>query len=386
VRDAGLPGRPLSAAVCEEVRALARAGVSVSESARRVGCSSKSVYRVLRRGGGIAPGVRRRSLRALTVVEREEISRGLRAELSFRQIALVLGRSVSTVAREVAANRGRERYRAVAAQRRALRMAARPKQAKLAMNGVLAVLVEEKLLLFWSPQQISAWLRLEFPHDPGMQVSHETIYQSLYVQGRGALRRELAACLRDGRAYRRLQGSRRRGGAPIDGRILISERPADVADRAVPGHWEGDLIVGKNAASQIGTLVERQTRYVQLVALPDGKSGEQVAAALTRQVQTLPASLRRTLTWDQGSEMAQHAQFTIATDVKVYFCDPHSPWQRGTNENTNRLLRQWFRKGTDLSHYTQDHLNTIADLLNNRPRQTLGWMTPSAAFNELVSQ
>jgi IS30 family transposase len=244
--------------------------------------------------------------------------------------------------------------------------------------------VEEGLEQRWSPQQIVLRLGHAFPHDAGMRISHETIYQSLYVQGRGALRKELTASLRSGRTHRAARGARSAAGR-ITGMVMISERPAEAADRAVPGHWEGDLILGKAGRSQIGTLVERSTRFVQLLWLPDGRTAEVVADAIADKIGTVPAALRRTLTWDQGSEMAQHAAFTIRTGVQVYFCDPHSPWQRGSNENTNGLLRQYFPKGTDLSSVTQQHLDQVADELNGRPRQTLNAMTPSEAFNQLVA-
>jgi IS30 family transposase len=306
--------------------------------------------------------------------------------MSLCAIAAGLGRAPSTVSREVAANGGRDHYRAWAAERRAFDQAARPKPSKLATNAALREVVEDLLVQKWSPQQIANRLRTEHPNDPEQRVSHETIYQSLYVQGRGTLRKELAECLRTGRARRRSQGRQ-----PADGRgrlrdmVNISERPAEVADRAVPGHWEGDLILGKNSKSAIGTLVERSTRYVLLLHLPDGHGAEQVLAALTRQVATLPDQLWKTLTWDQGKEMAHHARFTMATGIDVYFCDPHSPWQRGSNENTNGLLRQYFPKGTDLSVYSQPALDAVAAQLNGRPRQTLNWMKPSEKLAELIA-
>jgi IS30 family transposase len=384
VRELSEPGRPLSVATRREIRRLLAAGVGVCETARLVGCSRKSVQRVARAEGGLPLRERSRGARYLSLPEREEISRGVRGGESLRQIAVRLGRSASTVAREVAANGGRGRYRAVWADRQAAIRARRPKPAKLAATPQLRAVVEARLEEWWSPQQIAVSLKREFPHDAGMQVSHETIYQSLYVQGRGALRRELAACLRTGRTHRKPRGQRSTGGR-IPAMVLISERPAEVEDRAVPGHWEGDLVLGKAGKSQIGTLVERCTRFVLLVALPQGRTAELVADALAAQVQTLPAALRRTLTWDQGNEMARHAQFTVDTGVDVYFCDPHSPWQRGSNENTNGLLRQYLPKGTDLAGYTQDDLNRVADSLNGRPRQTLQWMTPSQAFNQRVA-
>jgi IS30 family transposase len=319
----------------------------------------------------------------LTVAEREEISRGLRAGESLRWIAGRLGRSASTVSREVERNGGRRRYRAWRAEGRADRHARRPRPAKLARNRALRQVVERLLTARWSPQQIAWQLRHDHPHDREMRVSHETIYQSLFVQGRGALRAELTRCLRSGRAQRRPAGRARPGGGLAD-MVLLSERPAEVDDRAVPGHWEGDLIIGKANRSAIGTLVERQTRYVLLVALPQGRTAEAVRAALVERILTLPEQLRRSLTWDRGTEMAEHVRFTIDTGVQVYFCDPHSPWQRGTNENTNGLLRQYFPKGTDLSVHDQAHLDAVAQELNGRPRQTLGWMKPSEALAALL--
>ena len=326
-----------------------------------------------------------RSAWRLSLAEREEISRGLVAGLSVRAIAAQLDRSPSTISREVAGNGGARGYRAFEAERVARRRARRPKPAKLALNARLRADVEAKLELRWSPAQISAWLRRTYPGDREMYVAPETIYQSLFVQGRGALRKELAVCLRTGRAARRPRSrlaldSRGR----IPAMISISERPAEVADRAVPGHWEGDLIIGKGQHSAVGTLVERSTRFLMLLRV-ESRTAETVRAAITRQVLTLPAALRRSLTWDQGKEMAEHARFTIDTGVAVYFCDPHSPWQRGTNENTNGLVRQYLPKGTDLNGYTQDQLDGIADELNGRPRHTLGWLTPSQALAELVA-
>jgi transposase, IS30 family len=367
-----------------EIRRLLGAGFGVLEVARRVGCSRKSVQRVARAEGGLPLRARSRAVRCLSLEDREEVSRGVGAGESLRQIAVRLRRSPSTISREVRANGGRRRYRAVVADRRAFERARRPKPAKLAQDRRLRAFVEAGLEQRWSPQQIVLRLQRAFPHDAQMRISHETIYQSLYVQGRGALRKELAASLRTGRTHRVAQGTRS-GAGRIPGMVLICDRPAEVEDRAVPGHWEGDLILGKAGKSQIGTLVERSTRFVQLVWLPDGRSADVVADAIAAKIGTLPAALRRTLTWDQGSEMAQHASFTIKTGIDVYFCDPHSPWQRGSNENTNGLLRQYFPKGADLSSVTQHHLDLVADELNGRPRQTLNAMTPSEAFNQLVA-
>jgi IS30 family transposase len=290
------------------------------------------------------------------------------------------------VSREIARNSpaaGRRRYRAVAAQVRAEERARRPKPAKLAVNGELRARVQEKLGRKWSPEQVSAYLRREFPDRPEMRVSHETIYQSLYVQGRGGLRRELAASLRTGRAVRRprRRSDERRGRIPA--MVSISERPAEAADRAVPGHWEGDLIEGRGGRSHVGTLVERSTRFTMLVPLPGGKSADAFADALVPVIAGLPGALRRSLAWDQGREMYQHARIAVAADCEVYFCDPHSPWQRGSNENTNGLLRQYFPKGTDLPA-SPERLQEVADELNSRPRKTLGWKTPAEALAEFL--
>ena len=322
----------------------------------------------------------------LSLAEREEISRGLAAGESFRLIAVRIGRAPSTVSREVRVNGGRRRYRALRADRAARRRARRPKQAKLAQLPRLRRVVEALLMEWWSPEQISAWLARAFPDDPEMRVSHETIYLSLFVQGRGALRQELTACLRTGRALRR-PATRTKGGfgqGQITEKVMISDRPAEAGDRAVPGHWEGDLLMGKRL-SAIATLVERSSRYVMLIPLPNGHNAEAVRTAIANQIVTLPDHLRRSLTWDQGKEMAQHVRFTVDTGVQVYFCDPKSPWQRGTNENTNGLLRQYLPKSTDMATLTQKQLNAIAKSLNGRPRQTLGWLKPCEAFAEAVA-
>jgi len=319
----------------------------------------------------------------LTEEEREEIALGLASEESYHVIGRRLGRPASTVSREVRRHGGRHRYRGLKAHRRAQRWARRPKQGKLSQNPRLASAVSAGLEQRWSPQQIAARLRMEHPSDPTMQASHETIYKALYVQGRGELRKELSKALRTGRARRRPQGPNPGRGkrGMIKDMVLISERPAEVEDRAVPGHWEGDMIIGPS--SQVGTLVERTTRLVMLVRLKD-RSAEEVRKAVSKKIQTLPAALRRTLTWDQGREMAQHTQFTIDTQIPVYFCDPRSPWQRGSNENTNGLLRQYMPKGSDLSKFSQRQLDQIADQLNGRPRQTLGWLKPCEAFAKLL--
>jgi IS30 family transposase len=289
------------------------------------------------------------------------------------------------VSREIERNSVRGRYRAHLAQRDAEERARRPKAAKLAVNGELREWVQSKLKLNWSPEQVSVRLKAEFPGRPEMRVSHEAIYQSIYVQGRGALRRDLAARLRTGRALRkprRAEGGERRGKIP--GMVMITERPAEADDRAVPGHWEGDLIIGRGGRSAIGTLVERSTRFTMLLHLPGGYGADKVAEAMSEAVAGLPESLRRSLAWDQGREMAAHAKVTMAAGMPVYFCDPHSPWQRGTNENTNGLLRQYFPKATDLSVHGREHLQAVADELNGRPRKTLGWATPAEALAEFL--
>jgi len=335
--------------------------------------------------GGVRPKRRTRSRRELTVVEREEISRGLAAEHSCHAIARRIRRAPSSVSREVARNGGRVGYRAAEAEQAALRRGRRPKASKLARYPRLRAEVEAKLGLDWSPQQISAFLKLEYAQDPDMQISHETIYLSLFVQSRGALRKELAQHLRTRRLIRQPKKHLSSGRGQIVDKIMISERPAEAADRAVPGHWEGDLLLGtKN--NGIGTLVERSTRYAMLFTLPNGFTAERVSEALAKTVMTLPAHLRRSLTWDQGPEMAGHVRFTIDTGLAVYFCDPRSPWQRGSNENTNGLLRQYFPKGRSLAGVTQGELDRVADQLNGRPRQTLGWRSPAQRLTEFMQE
>jgi IS30 family transposase len=354
--------------------------------ARALGTTERSVRRVLARAGGTPSRRsrrRRRSPLRLSLLEREEIRAGIAAGDSFRAIARRLGRSPSTISREVGGRSGRSRYRATRADDRACLRAARPKQSKLAASPRLRRAVTQMLERRCSPQQISARLRLDYPDDPEMRISPETIYQSLYVQSRGRLRKDLARYLRTGRSKRKP----RRGPAGqgrLKQMVSISERPAEVADRAVPGHWEGDLIVGKQNRSYIGTLVERRTRYVLLCYLGNDASTETVTAKLAEQIVRLPEQLRLSLTWDQGREMARHTEFTVTTGVKVYFCDPHSPWQRGSNENTNGLLRQYFPKGTDLAVHAQPELDRVAAELNGRPRQTLGWRTPAEKMLELL--
>jgi IS30 family transposase len=325
-----------------------------------------------------------RSALRLSLTEREEISRGLAGGESLRAIATRLGRASSTISREVAANGGRRRYRACSADKAALRRTRRPKASKLAVCPRLRAVVEAKLALRWSPQQISGWLVETFPDDAEMRVSHETIYLSLFVQSRGALRKELTRYLRSGHSTRRPKDhSVMNGQGQLRGTLNIRERPAEANDRAVPGHWEGDLLMGQEMKA-IATLVERTTRFVMLIALPDGHRADVVADALAQKIVELPDQLRRSLTWDQGKEMASHARFTDETGVPVYFCDPRSPWQRGTNENTNRLLRQYFPKRTSIAHHTQADLDAVAAELNGRPRQTLGWKTPSQALDEVL--
>jgi len=351
---------------------------------RDLGRSAASIRAFVESWGGVRPAPRRRSERHLSLDEREEISRGVAAGDSLRMVAARLGRASSTISRELARNGGRHRYRAHHADRAALHRARRPKPSKLAQNRKLRAVVEEKLGEWWSPQQVVLWLKRTYPDNQEMYVSHETIYLSLFVQGKGALRRELTDCLRTGRAYRRPKVKRAPSGkGKIVDPVMISERPAEIEDRAVPGHWEGDLLMGKRQTA-IGTLVERHTRYVMLFPLPDGNTAEAVRDALTTTVQRLPEHLWQSLTWDQGKEMAQHAKFTVDTGVDVYFCDPKSPWQRGTNENTNGLLRQYFPKGTDMSRLTQADLDKAAHSLNGRPQQTLDGMTPSQKLAEAL--
>ena len=366
-----------------ELQQRVRAGETHLTAALAIGCSAKSVQRLLRKTGGLKSRATARSALRLSLEEREEISRGLLAGDSCRVIATRLNRSPSTVSRDVAANGARLKYRAWRADGTAYRRARRPKTPKMVACSRLRTEVERGLARRWSPQQIAARLVRDHPNDPEMRVSHETIYQSLFVQGRGALRQELTRCLRSGRAQRRPHG-RVPGMGQLKDMVLISDRPAEIEDRAVPGHWEGDLILGKQSRSAIGTLVERQTRFVMLVNLERGRLAVDVKDALIDAVRALPAHLRLSLTWDQGKEMGEHVPFTVATGVQVYFCDPRSPWQRATNENSNGLLRQYFPKGTDLSGYTQTQLNAVAAELNGRPRQTLGWQTPSEAFAALL--
>ncbi len=360
-------------------------GESMHEIARALGRAHSSICYPLKLNGGVRPRPRTRSPRALSLAERECISRGLASGMSFRAIAGELGRSPSTVSREVHRHGGCASYRAHLADKSAWDRAKRPQRCKLADRPDLARRIAQKLKSAWSPEQIAGWLKRAYPEDERYHVSHETIYRSLFIQARGVLKKELLDCLRSQRTVRRSRHSLLKGRnlGNIPDAITIRERPASVEDRAVPGHWEGDLIVGTHG-SYIATLVERQTRFLMLAKI-DSKDSATVVAALTKQARTLPRELYRSLTWDRGSEMAEHKQFTLATDIQVYFCDPKSPWQRGTNENTNGLLRQYFPKGTDLSVYSQRELDRVARQLNERPRKTLGFQTPAAKFNECVA-
>ncbi len=367
-----------------EVWERRQAGESNRSIGRRLGRSAGSIRAFVESFGGVRPEPRRRSPSCLSLTEREEISRGIAAGEPQCVIADRLGRARSTISRELARSGGRVGYRADRADQLAWQRARRPQASKLATNETLRVEVEDKLVLRWSPQQISGWLKHTYPDTEAMHLSHETIYLTLFIQARGGMKHQLTQYLRTRRANRKPAGKRPPSGkGRIVDPVMISERPAEVEDRAVPGHWEGDLIMGKRQTA-IGTLVERWSRYVMLFGLPDGHTAEAVRDALTETVQQLPEHLWKSLTWDQGKEMAQHAQFTIDTGIQVYFCDPKSPWQRGSNENTNGLLRQYFPKGTDMSQLTQADLDFAAHQLNGRPRQTLGWMTPSEKLAETL--
>ena len=347
--------------------------------------SSGAIFEHLKPHGGIRPGPRRRSRRVLSLAEREEISRGVAAGASLRSIAAQLHRAPSTVSRELRRNGGQRRYRAAAADQRAWDRALRPKPCKLARHEELRQLVAARLEENWSPEQIAGWLRHTYPGDEAHQVSHETIYRSLFVQARGVLKKDLQAHLRSGRAIRRSRHASNKNDqrGSLTDMISIRERPASVEDRAVPGHWEGDLLCG-SSNSYIVTLVERHTRYV-LLAKVQNRDSRSVISALIEQAKRLPDELRKSLTWDRGKEMAEHKRFTLATDVAVYFCDPQSPWQRGSNENTNGLLRQYFPKGTNLNVHSQERLDEIARQLNQRPRKTLGYETPAERFEACVA-
>jgi IS30 family transposase len=362
-----------------------KAGQSLHEIGRAFGKSHSSIRCVVSLRGGIVPVTRRRSLLALTLPEREDISRGIASGSSIRKIAQLLDRAASTVSREVVRHGGRPEYRANEADAQAWKSALRPKTCLLAIHEKLQEIVASKLLLDWSPEQISGWLKTQYPNDESLRVSHETIYRSLFIQARGALKKELLGHLRSKRRIRRSQHSRvfRDSRGQIVDAISIRERPAEVEDRAIPGHWEGDLLSGSRNSHMV-TLVERHSRFTTLIKVPS-KDTAVVVAALTRHARKLPAALRRSLTWDRGLEMAKHKTFTMATDVKVYFCDPQSPWQRGSNENTNGLLRQYFPRRTDLSGYTQADLDKVALRLNQRPRKTLGFQTPASKLQESVA-
>jgi len=385
VRRQHRPYKWLSPQDIERLWSHWRQGGPAVQIGARLGCHKVTVLWHVARTGGLYPRSRRRAQRHLTVAEREEISRGLAVGDSLRGIARRLGRAPSTISRELARHGGRAAYRASVAEARAWTRAERPKPCRLLTHPRLRRVVEVKLRADWSPQQIVHWLRTTYPDDAAMQVSHETIYQALYVQARGALKRALVAHLRRGQRYRRPRASARaaRGPGQIVDMVRIAERPPSADSRAVPGHWEGDLLIGKRG-TQIATLVERHSRFVMLERLPSAESPT-VIAALTRRIQRLPAQLRQSLTWDRGKEMALHQQFTVATNVQVYFCDPQSPWQRGSNENTNGLLRQYFPRGTDLDRVTQQQLNAVANKLNTRPRQTLNWKTPAEVLAASVA-
>ena len=362
-----------------------RRGESLNAIARLFDRNHSAIGGILSRSGGIRPRPRRRSARALALTEREEISRGTMAGLSARAIARSLRRAPSTVSREICRNGGRVMYRASEAEAAAWDRAERPKRCKLAQNRALARLVAEKLRLEWSPTQVAGWLKRTYPHDETHQVSHETIYRTLFIQARGALKKELLQHLRRTRGMRRSRHHTQKtpDHGRITGTVSIRERPAEAEDRAVPGHWEGDLLFGSHN-SQVASLVERQTRYLMLVKVAN-KDSETVIDALIKQAHKLPRELYKSLTWDRGVEMADHQRFSLATDIRVYFCDPHQPWQRGSNENTNGLLRQYFPKGMDLSDISQSKLNAIARRLNERPRKTLGFETPAERFAQCVA-
>ena len=360
-------------------------GEGLKSIGRALGKPSSCIFAHIRPSGGIVPAARRRSRLALTLAEREEISRGLVADRSVRSMARALGRSPSTVSREIGRNGGSRWYRAAAADRRAWKRALRPKPCKLAVHDQLRQAVAEKLALDWSPEQIAGWLKRTHPGTEACQVSHETIYRSLYVQARGVLKKELMQHLRSRRPLRRsrhaTQKADQRGRIPDA--VSISERPASAEDRAVPGHWEGDLLCGSKN-SYIVTLVERHSRYLMLAKISNRET-QTVVDALIRQARRLPEELYKSLTWDRGTELADHKRFTMETDIDVYFCDPQSPWQRGSNENTNRLLRQYFPRGIDLAPHSQAELNKVARQLNERPRKTLDFQTPAERFNECVA-
>ncbi|HSP65088.1 MAG TPA: IS30 family transposase [Candidatus Deferrimicrobium sp.] len=376
--------RRLTQGQAREIRRLAARGTSEREIVERIGVSKGSIWRTLRPRARPVPAVWQPRRGRLSLGQRIEIAVGLLKGDTFTAIAGGIGVRVSTVSREIGGRAARGQYNAEAAHQLARRRALRPKLSKFERNAVLRERVLDDLELWWSPQQIAARLRRDFPTDPEMWVSHETIYKSLFVQGKGALRREVAACLRSGRATRRPRALSGRPRGILPNTVPISERPPEADDRAVPGHWEGDLIFGKGHTQAIGTLVERNTRFV-LLFQPTSYTAEAVRIAMTATIQTLPKELFKTLAWDRGAEMARHERFTIDTGVQVFFCDPHSPWQRGTNENTNGLLRQYFPKGSDFSVLTPSDLAAAAASLNNRPRQTLDWLKPAEALERLLA-
>lgn len=369
-----------------EVIRCAAKGATYREILDEVDTSMGAITIVFKQWGGVTRSDARwePSPHRLSLDDRIEIKLGLERGESYQRIGDAVGRHRSTVCREVNNNGGREGYKPAESHRLAWERARRPKPTKLGENEKLCRRVMADLKRLWSPEQIAQRLNDEFPDDETMHVSHETIYKTIYVQGRGEFRKELAACLRTGRAQRRPRGRAQRQGR-IPGMIMISERPAEAGDRAVPGHWEGDLIIGKNNKSAIGTLVERTTRYVMLLHLPDGFGAQAVRDAMTATIQTLPDHLWKSITWDQGREMTQHTLFSVDTGIDIYFCDPHSPWQRGSNENTNGLLRQWFPKGTDLSVHGPHKLIEVAQLLNDRPRKTLGWKKPAEVLAQIIT-
>ena len=381
-------GHYLTEAVKDAIWELRAQGLSDREIGRRLGLARGTVSEYLARAGGIRPRARRRPERCLSLEEREEISRAIARGRSARALGRALGRSHTTIAREIDRCGGRRRYRAHAAERESWRRARRPRPTKLELFPPLRRLVSERLRADYSPEQISGWLKIQYPDNEAMRVSHETIYRALYVQARGTLKRELTRHLRRGRQrrYARSQSSKRQGQGKLTDMVMISERPAEVEDRAVPGHWEGDLLIGTRT-NAIATLVERQTRYCQLVALPEGTAAEQVCEALKASITTLPAQLRRSLTWDQGSEMSEHRRFSVETGVEVYFCDPRSPWQRGSNENTNGLLRQYSpraraSRGSARSASTRSPQSSTAARVRRsafgpRPRSSPSWSTAS---------
>jgi len=367
----------------DEMWRMWKSGEGLASIAKALNCKPPSIYHVLSRDGGVKQIKRQRSVQHLSLSEREEISRSIAQKKSLRSIAKSINRAPSTISREIARNGGIHHYRACKADKKAWDNAKRPKPCKLHLESRLRELVALKLQELWAPEQIAGWLKREYPSNERLRVSHETIYKSLYIQTRGVLKKELLKCLRSKPRLRRTRAKAKNQRGQIQDLVSISERPASVEDRAIPGHWEGDLIEGSNG-SFIATLVERQTRYVCLVKV-NSKSTQNVVGQLIKHAETLPRSLYKSLTWDRGSELKSHKKFTQETDIDVYFCDPQSPWQRGSNENTNRLLRQYLPKGTELSIHSQDDLDNIAKQLNNRPRKTLEFYTPEEKFKECVA-